>query len=171
MWNIFKNRAEPVKVDKKMAIAMFMGGPAEFFTHREEPYEWPAYDEKSTRPVDFESIRVVVGGYTMGFVERMQCFNGTAYVKHIAMAKDFAKLKDEQGKKLRLGNALARALAAQLRSRYRVNKIVFQEDHSKYEEAGYDAFFRGLGANPLPTGPGQRPDRPDFEWLEANWKI
>jgi hypothetical protein len=169
MWDFFKKLyKEPeasTEIDADKAITLFKENPSAYFTSQQKPYQWPDFDVKDTRPVDFDLLRVQVGTHTLGFVERAQCFRGTAYIKHIAVSTDFAH------KKAGLGYVIAKSFAEQLRERYQVNLIIFQEDHSKYVESGYPKFFRNLGATPLPTGRHQRADRPDFEWLESNWGI
>lgn len=167
LWTLLKMlaiRKDPVDVDQ--AIKLFALNPSGYFSARAESTLWPAADEVEGRPVYPSDMRVLVRGHTLGFVERVKCSAGTATVGHIAIAKSLSG----QGKGL--GVLLARAYAAELRSRYGIDRIVFAEDSSKYYEGGYPSFFRRLGAQALPVDPRtQRKDRPDYEWLEKDWGI
>lgn len=159
----FYSKQAPVSLET--AIELFKKEPAQYFTYRQKPFEWPLHDATSRRPIDLKNTRVLVGEHTIGFVERVQCIGETARIRHIAVEKSLTV------KRTGLGTTIARTYASQLRSRYGVKRIIFMEDHSNYHKSGYPAFFASLGATPLKTGPGERADRPDFEWLEKNWGI
>jgi hypothetical protein len=149
------------KVSLGNAIGKFRQAPSSWFTYREEKYVWPS-SEDSARPIFPDNVRVVVDGFTLGHIERISVSGSTATIGHIATATDCAGMG--------LGPVLARAYAEELAAHLNVDRIVFSEDHSKYDAVGYPAFFAKIRATALPVDPTKtRADRPDYEWLKINW--
>ena len=144
------------------AIAKFAASPAKWFFYRGEPLVWPEHDKESSLPIYPDDLWVWVEGHTLGFIENVVCHGKTATIGHIAVEEGLSR----RG----VGPMLAKAYARELAQRYGVERIVFSESHSQFHEAGYPGFFARIGATALPVDPRkQRPDRPDFEWQEANW--
>lgn len=157
--------AKKITVDPKSAIDSFKRTPANYFTYRQKPFSWPQQDSDRTTQIDFTDMCVQVCDHKLGFVERVHCIDATAWIKHIAVVKSLG------GKRTKIGTVLARAYAHELRTRYGINRIIFQEDHREFKEAGYPEYFASIGATPMSIKHGQLPDRPDFEWLECKWGI
>lgn len=154
-------KKEPEIVGLDIAIVKFRQSPSKWFTYREAPYEWPS-SENLGRPIFPDNLRVAVDGFTLGHIERISVSGSTATIGHIATTTECA------GKGV--GPVLAKAYATELEKHLKIKRIVFAEDHTKFHEAGYPAFFAKIGATAMPVDPKlTKADRPDYEWLKANW--
>lgn len=147
------------------AIDAFKAAPTHWFSYRELPYVWAMPDKGIEQAVDLDDLCVSVDSHTLAFIEGASCHVGdTAIIRHFAVEKNVVRRQ--------IGTILARAYAHELSMRYGVNRILFLERHSHFQEAGYPTFFEQLGATALPVNPRiQRWDRPDFEWLESSWNM
>lgn len=144
------------------AIAAFMESPASWFFYRGQPYVWPEPQAVGGETCALGSLAVRVHGYVLGHIEDASFCGSTATIPHLAVEPELTR----RG----IGPCLARAYARELAARYGINRIVFGETSKAYFEAGYPGFLAKLGATPLPVERWRlSAERPDFEWLQANW--
>ena len=132
------------------AVALFRANPLRWFHEHQGPYVWPdqLINDAFCTPSD---IGIYVGSHPIGYVEGI-CVDvpmRVARIRHIAVAKGL----ENRG----LGVVIAHALRLSLVANYRVNTLVFAEDSTRYEEAGYPEFFSRLGAQMIIEQPGWRP--------------
>ena len=132
------------------AIALFKANPLRWFRDARGPYRW-CQDLTNGRVWHTEDIGIYVGERPIGYVERFSITKETrtARIGHIAVAKGL----EGNG----LGYVIAHALRLGLVANYQVTTIVFAEDHTDYEEAGYPEFFTRLGATEVVEQVGWRP--------------
>lgn len=132
------------------AIELFKANPLRWFRDAQGPYAWC---RQLTNGIiyDARDIGIYVGDRAIGFVEGISVNNQTkvARIRHIAVAKGL----EGRG----LGFVIAHALRLGLVANYQLRTIVFAEDHTDYEEAGYPAFFSRLGATMIIEKNGWRP--------------
>lgn len=155
-------RKEETQLSGDEAIELFMRTPLEWFTHRQEPYLWPSVCD-TTGQIEgfFPNISIDVHGYHLADIEYISVKDRTATILHVGVAMKFTR----RG----IGPVLLRSLVRELSRRYRVNTIVFSENHREYHDRGYSNFFTKIGARSLAARWDQTPDRPDYEWQQSEW--
>ena len=132
------------------AVALFRANPLRWFHGNPGQDVWPdeiINDAFCTPP----NIQIHVGSHIIGWVEgiHIDVPRRIARIRHLAVAEGL----ENQG----LGVVIAHALRLGLVANYRVHTIVFAEDSTRYEEAGYSKFFSKLGAHMIIEQPGWRP--------------
>ena len=132
------------------AVELFIANPMRWFRAHNGPYIWSDILINDTF-YSTADIGIYVGRRAIGYVEGIMVDNvsKTARIRHIAVSKGL----EGRG----LGYVVANALRLGLVAHYQVKTIVFAEDSTRYEAAGYAAFFTRLGAESIIEEPGWRP--------------
>lgn len=129
--------------------------PARFFArYTGRAYDWARSPTFDAHVDSLPDIYVNAGGSAVAWVERITVSQaaGRATLGHFAVHSQLVR----RG----LGRSLAHALGLEFQLRFGITELVFSEDSPNYEQAGYEDFFRSLGAIPVVAQPGWRP-----EWL------
>lgn len=136
----------PQPLTREQAIVLANRDPLAYFQHRDSPYPWPP---ASDQVIYLPALTLQIDRYTLGYIERCTVFMDTheARIGHIATGTEFNCLE--------IGTLLARAFIAELKQRYRVVSVRFEEDCSRYDKAHYPQFFASLGAREI-YNPGWR---------------
>lgn len=148
-----RTNAAGVPVTDGQGIA---NAPSMFFCgYGGHPYYWTLSPTFCVDGETLPDIDVCVGGSVIGWIQNVVVDHRRhrATVGHIAVARALVRKGH--------GREIAHVLGAELHRRFGVIEIVFSENSSKYESAGYESFFISLGAVKLPAKPGWRPD---WQW-------
>ncbi len=142
------------------AVAKFTSTPSAWFLCHGEEYSWP--DPDSTHGFGLSNVNASVHGHHLADMEVLYVQGSTLTIGHLGVQTHVV----QRG----VGKALVKAFAKEVGHRYGVSRIVFAENATNYHQKGYGKFFARIGATALPIDPlRHKPNRPDFEWLEANW--
>ncbi|WP_297831497.1 hypothetical protein [Pseudomonas sp.] len=144
----------------EQAIEIFRVAPEKYFVHprMHTPYCWDAGSPGFGGINSLESADVLVEGHILAHLRNVQIRDGIATVGHFAVA-------DQKLEGLGVGQVLACCMAQMLISHHGVRSIIFEENSTRFEEAGYARFFTSLGARQLERRPfWDSADRPRFEW-------
>lgn len=148
----FKTSIGPLRgmLSDDEAIALFKANPLRWFRDARGPYLW-CQQLTNGRVYQTDDIGIYVGDRPIGYIERFSVTKDTrtARIGHIAVSKGLEK----KG----LGYVIAHALRLGLVANYQVTTIIFAEDHTDYEAAGYPEFFTRLGATMVVEQAGYRP--------------
>jgi predicted N-acetyltransferase YhbS len=125
---------------KETAIKDFFGNPeASFFGSQKSPYSWDllrSFGEISPLP----DIFIRSANQPIGYVQNIQLElqHGIGWIGHIACETGF----EGHG----IGRKMVETLIKSLRETHGVTTLVFAENSTRYQSAGYPAFFKHIGA-------------------------
>jgi hypothetical protein len=154
-----REQADTSNVTIELAIKMFRAAPEKYFVlpRVHTTYCWDASPGLGGIQA-LDNVDVLVEGYVLGHIQNIQIVDGIATIGHFAVA-------DQNLERCGIGRVLANCLARILIRHHGICSIVFEENSTRFEEAGYVNFFKSLGAIQLERRPFlDRADRPRFEW-------
>jgi len=151
--------ADSSNVAIEQAIEIFRVAPEKYIVHPQTHTPcWDAGGPGFGGINSLESADVLVGVHVLAHIRNVQISDGIATVGHFAVA-------DKKLEGFGVGRVLAYCMAQMLISHQGVRSIIFEENSTRFEEAGYARFFTSLGARQLERRPfWDRADTPRFEW-------
>jgi ribosomal protein S18 acetylase RimI-like enzyme len=141
-----------------LRVQYFRDFPEKCFAGHQQspPYAWPKPNAKHLFR-NLDNIIVSSLGLEIGWVKdiRIDAKSRVATIGHFAT--------DRHAVRMGLGRKLALELAHQLKTRYKVSKIVFSEQSPRHHDVD---FFTALGAVPIPkiVSAGVVYLTPDWHW-------